>query len=99
MSNIFLIILFFIISLILVFLISFYKKPYQKPLKKIISFATFIPSTKQQEFNPDINTNNWELHKKRLEKFRRSQYKGLTFFVTQEGKIYYLSDKKTKVYC
>ena len=99
MSNIFLILLLIIISLIFIFLISFYKKPYQRPIKTFISFAPFIPSPKQQEFNPDINTNNWDIHKKRLEKFRRSQYKGLTFFVSQEGKIYYLSEKRTKVYC
>ena len=31
--------------------------------------------------------------------FKRSQYKGLTFFVSSENKIYYLSEEGDKVYC
>ena len=58
-----------------------------------------IHSLKELQFNPDISTDNWELHKLRLAKFRRSQYKGLTFFVSPENRIYYLSEKGAKVYC
>jgi len=39
----------------------------------------------------------WDLHKIRLDKFKRSQYKGLTFFVSSENKIYYLSEEGDKV--
>ena len=63
----------------------------------------FSKSTKhlleEQQFNPDISTDNWDLHKLRLDKFRRSQYKGLTFFVSSENRIYYLSEEGDKVYC
>ena len=64
---------------------------------KIISSS--ISSLKELESNPDISTDNWDLHKFRLEKFRRSQYKGLTFFVSSENRIYYLSEEGDKVYC
>ena len=42
---------------------------------------------------------NWNLRKNRLNKFGRSQYKGLTFFVISEDRIYYLSKDGNKVYC
>ena len=58
-----------------------------------------IPFIKELQSNPDISTDNWNLHKVRLEKFRRSQYKGLTFFVSPENRIYYLSEKGHKIYC
>ena len=92
MSNIFLILI--VLSLLL--FLSFLNKTSE--IKKIIIAFTKDP-LKKQEFNPDINTNNWELHKLRLVKFRRSQYKGLTFFLSSEDKIYYLSEKGSKVYC
>ena len=98
MPNILLIFLFIIVLLIFLFLTFFCSKRNKKSLKtKIISSSIF--SLKEQEFNPDISTDNWDLHKFRLEKFRRSQYKGLTFFVSSENRIYYLSDKGEKVYC
>ena len=83
----------------LLFLLFFYSK-----LKKGIAKKTFIsptcnPFLKEKQFNPDISTDNWDLHKHRLDKFRRSQYKGLTFFLSSENKIYYLSEKGDKVYC
>ena len=88
-----------ILSLILILLIHLNVRQSKRLIKKIISYNPFISSPNQYEFNPDINTNNWDIHKKRLEKFRRSQYRGLTFFVSPEGKIYFLSEKGTKVYC
>ena len=84
---------------ILLSLLYFYTKRYQRPAKTTTSFATFTPYLEEKQFNPDINTDNWDLHKIRLEKFRRSQYKGLTFFKSSEDKIYYLSEKGIKVYC
>jgi len=93
MINIFLILFF-----VLLFLLLFYSKRNNKSAKTIIS-STYVPFLKEQEFNPDISTDNWDLHKLRLDKFRRSQYKGLTFFVSSENKIYYLSEEGDKVYC
>ena len=94
MANI-LLILFFV----LLFLLLFYSKGNRRLDKKTTISPTYRPFLKEQEFNPDISTDNWDLHKLRLEKFRRSQYKGLTFFVSSENRIYYLSEKGDKVYC
>ncbi len=79
--------------------IFFYSKRNIKSAKKTIISQPYIPFLKEQEFNPDINTDNWDLHKLRLEKFRRSQYKGLTFFISSQNRIYYLSEQGEKVYC
>ena len=93
MTNI-LLILFFV--LILLF---FYLKRNRGLVQKTTIRPTYVPFLKEQEFNPDISTDNWDLHKLRLDKFKRSQYKGLTFFVSSENKIYYLSEEGDKVYC
>ena len=93
MTNI-LLILFFV--LILLF---FYLKRNRGLAPKTTISPTYVPLLEEQEFNPDISTDNWDLHKLRLDKFKRSQYKGLTFFVSSENKIYYLSEEGDKVYC
>ena len=98
MPKIFLILFFIFVFLILLFPLFIHKKPYGRPTKTNGS-VSLIPSTKEQECNPDINTKNWDLHKNRLKKFGRSQYKGLTFFVSAENRIYYLSEQGNKVYC
>ena len=90
-------VLFFIFTLFI--LRFFYLKLNKKSAKKTIICPSDIPFLKKQEFNPDTNTDSWDLHKLRLEKFRRSQYKGLTFFVSSENRIYYLSEKGDKIYC
>ena len=87
------------VFLIFLFLLFFYSKREKWLEKKTIISPPYIPFLKEQEFNPDINTDNWDLHKFRLDKFRRSQYKGLTFFVSSENRIYYLSEEGEKVYC
>ena len=94
MTNI-LLILFFV----LLFLLFFYSKRNRKVVQKRTIIQTYVPFLKEKEFNPDISTDNWDLHKLRLDKFKRSQYKGLTFFVSSENKIYYLSEEGDKVYC
>ena len=94
MTNIFLILFF-----VLLFLLFFYSKRNKRLAKKITISSTYVPFLKEREFNPDISTDNWDLHKLRLDKFGRSQYKGLTFFVSSENKIYYLSEEGDKVYC
>ena len=98
MFKLFMIFLFFIIFVILIFV--FFPFGIDKFLKKKLTKNFFYkPENKEVELNPDINTLNWDLHKLRLEKFRRSQYKGLTFFVSSENRIYYLSEEGNKVYC
>ena len=83
----------------LVFTSLLYKRKHQRLLKKTSIFVPLIPSLKEQKINPDVNTNNWNLHRQRLAKFGRSQYRGLTFFVSSQNKVFYLSEKGTKVYC
>ena len=99
MTNILLITIFLSFFLVLLFLLLFYSKRKKRSAKKTKISASYIPLLKEQEFNPDISTDNWDLHKIRLKKFRRSQYKGLTFFISSENRIYYLSEKGDKVYC
>ena len=88
-----------IIFFVLLFLLFFYPKLNRSSAQKKTIIPTYAPFLKEQEFNPDISTDNWELHKLRLDKFKRSQYKGLTFFVSSENKIYYLYEEGDKVYC
>ena len=95
MTNILLLILLFV----LLFLLFFYSKRNRRLAQKTTIIPAYVPFLKEQEFNPDISTDNWDLHKLRLEKFKRSQYKGLTFFVSSENRIYYLSEEGDKVYC
>ena len=94
MTNI-LLILFFV----LLFLLLFYSKRNRGLAQKTTISTSYVPSLKEQEINPNVSTDNWDLHKFRLDKFKRSQYKGLTFFVSSENKIYYLSEEGDKVYC
>ncbi len=98
MTNLLLILIFLIVFL-LVFLLFFLFKKKQKFSKKAKIISSYIPLLKEEKFNPDISTDNWDLHKLRLDKFGRSQYKGLTFFINSENKIYYLSEKGSRVYC
>ena len=99
MTSIFLILFLLIIFFVLLFLLFFYLKRNKRLAKKTTINPNYAPFLKEQEFNPDISTDNWHLHKLRLDKFRRSQYKGLTFFISSENKIYYLSEKGDRVYC
>ena len=99
MKSILLILFLPIVFFVLLFLLFFYSKRNKSFVKKTIISAPFIPLLKEQEFNHDISTDNWDLHKLRLNKFRRSQYKGLTFFISSENRIYYLSAEGDKVYC
>jgi len=99
MENLFIII--FLSSLIFVVVLNFlsYARQYKRSVKRTRTYAPFINSLEEQNSNPDINTENWDLHKQRLSKFRRSQYKGLTFFVSSQNKVFYISEKGTKIYC
>ena len=99
MTNILLILILLIVFLVFLSLLSFYLKLNKRSAKKTIISQPYIPFLKEKEFNPDISTDNWDLHKLRLDKFGRSQYKGLTFFVSSENRIYYLSEEGDKVYC
>ena len=97
MTNILLILFFLIIFM--TFSCSFLNLKKFKRSLKIFFKSSSTTLLEKQEFNPDVSTNNWEVHKLRLGKFKRSQYKGLTFFLSSENRIYYLSEEGDKVYC
>jgi len=99
MTNILLILILLIVFFVVFISIFFYSKRNKKLAKKTTISPPRLSFLIEQEFNPDLNTDNWDLHKLRLERFRRSQYKGLTFFVSSENRIYYLSEEGDKVYC
>ena len=99
MTNVLLILILLIVFFLYLFLLFFYLKQNKSSSKKTKLSSPYIKFLRESELNPDISTDNWNLHKIRLEKFRRSQYKGLTFFVSSENRIYYLSEKGSKVYC
>ena len=96
MTNLLLILIFLIVFLLLLFFLLNKKQKFSKRLNII---SPYIPFLKEEKFNPDISTDNWDLHKLRLDKFGRSQYKGLTFFVNSENKIYYHSEEGVIIYC
>ena len=98
MTNLLLFLIFLIVFLP-IFLLIFLLNKKQKFSKKAKIISPYIHLLKEAKFNPDISTDNWELHKLRLDKFGRSQYKGLTFFVSAENRIYYLSEEGDKIYC
>ena len=91
--------LFFLIILVILSFLCFYSKRNKRAVKKIIISQSSSSFFDEHDLNPDISTDNWDLHKLRLDKFKRSQYKGLTFFVSSENRIYYLSEEGDKVYC
>ena len=88
----------FLILVILILVFIFYrsKSSFKKKLFKNFQYQS---ETKKENLNPDINTLDWDLHKTRLQKFGRSQYKGLTFFINEKGTIYYLNENGIRVYC
>ena len=86
--------------ILVLFILAFFLFGIDKFLKKKLTKKFFYkPENKEVELNPDLSTDNWDLHKFRLDKFKRSQYKGLTFFVSSENRIYYLSEEGDKIYC
>ena len=99
MTNILLIIILISIFFILLFPLFFKFKRNKKLSKKTIFSTSYKTFLEEQKYNPDISTENWDLHKIRLQKFRRSQYKGLTFFLSSENRIYYITEEGDEVYC
>ena len=92
-------ILVFLIVLVFLSFLYFYSKRNKRSENKTIISQSSSSFFDEHDLNPDISTDNWDLHKLRLERFRRSQYKGLTFFLNSENRIYYLSEEGDEVYC
>ena len=54
---------------------------------------------KSRETDPTLNTNDWEQHRRRLYKFKESQFKGTYYYLGPQGGVYYITDRGRKVYC
>ena len=54
---------------------------------------------KLREKDPSLNTNDWDQHRRRLFKFKESQFKGTYYYVGPQGGVYYITDRGRKVYC
>ena len=53
----------------------------------------------EAEYSPKMNTNSWDQHLRRLNKYGVSKYRYKFFHVDEEGKVYYRSSKREIVYC
>ena len=53
----------------------------------------------QRESNPELNTKNFDLHERRLNKFSKSKYKNRMFYIGTDGACYYYSSTGRKVFC
>ena len=49
--------------------------------------------------NPELNTNTLDLHNDRLDKFSKSKFKGVMYYIGPRGGYYYYSQNGNKVYC
>ena len=67
MTNILFILFLLIVFFVLLFLLFVDSKRNNKSAKKATISPTYVPFLKEQEFNPDISTDNWDLHKLRLD--------------------------------
>ena len=50
------------------------------------------------ENNPVLITEDYDQHIRRLNKFRNSNYKGVNYFFTKKGGLYYYSKNKVRIY-
>ena len=53
----------------------------------------------QCENNPDMSTRDQEVHKRRLMQYRKSRYKGTTYYLGPRSGYYWIAMDGTKVYC
>ena len=50
------------------------------------------------ENNPILNTSDFDQHVRRLNKFRSSNYKGITYYFSKKGGLYYYSKNNVRIY-
>ena len=49
--------------------------------------------------NPELNTNKLDLNNDGLDKFTKSKFKGVMYYIGPRGGYYYYSQNGNKVYC
>ena len=50
------------------------------------------------EVNPELKTENHDQHIRRLNKFRKSNYKGVVYYFSKKGGLYYYSENNVRIY-
>ena len=50
------------------------------------------------ENDPNLPTLDYDQHIRRLNKFRTSNFKGITYFFSKKGGLYYYSKKNVRIY-
>ena len=50
------------------------------------------------ESNPGLTTTDYDQHVRRLNKFRSSNYKGITYYFSKKGGLYYYSKNNVRIY-
>ena len=69
---------------VICFLVSYYKKAKKK--YEIV------------EKNPSLLTKDYNQHVRRLNIFRSSNYKGITYYFSKKGGLYYYSKDNVRIY-
>ena len=69
----------------------------------VVSFLlTYYKSSKNKfeiiESNPTLMTEDHDQHVRRLNKFRSSNYKGITYYFSKKGGLYYYSENNVRIY-
>ena len=68
----------------------------------ISSLLNFYKNSKNKfkiiEINPSLMTRNYDQHVRRLNKFRSSNYKGITYYFSKKGGLYYYSKNNVRIY-
>ena len=50
------------------------------------------------ENNPSLSTKDYDQHVRRLNIFRSSNYKGITYYFSKKGGLYYYSKDNVRIY-
>ena len=50
------------------------------------------------ENNPSLMTKDYDQHVRRLNIFRSSNYKGITYYFSKKGGLYYYTKEKVRIY-
>ena len=72
----------------LVFLVCFLTKHYKRSKNKFEII----------ENNPSLLTKDYDQHIRRLNIFRSSNYKGITYYFSKKGGLYYYSKDNVRIY-
>ena len=64
----------------------------------VIYYKSFKNKYEFIERNPSLVTNDYDQHVRRLNKFRSSNYKGITYYFSKKGGLYYYSKENVRIY-